>query len=118
MRRLSVTAFAVVLIMSGRSPSPQASWALAGPKPLHIRSEGSQFHLELTPASYTRGLIRSAQTQYRDAVSFIVTPQQIEAVVEQEAVHLRVGGARMRLGPAEMRMLREAARLMKPERML
>jgi hypothetical protein len=113
-KRLTAPPAVVSITIESSTPGRKASWAFAGPKPLHIRSEGSAFHLELIPAGYARRLLQSAQPQYRDALSFIVTPEQVEAMAEERVVDLKAGNARMRLGPAEMQMLREAARRMRP----
>ena len=109
--RLDAPPRTVRLTIESSTPAPKGSWAFSGPKPLHVTSLDG-FHMELAPAGYTRRVIRSASPQFQDAVSFVVTPEQVRTAAAQQTLKLRAGNARLRLDSEGMQMIREAAHWM------
>lgn len=101
----------VRITIESSTPAPKGSWAFGGPKRLHIRSDGP-FHLELVAAGYNRRVVRSAQPQFQDALSYLMTPGQVRSAAAQPVLQVKVGNARFRLDDDGMEMLREASRRM------
>jgi hypothetical protein len=106
----------VRITIEASTPAPKGSWAFGGPKRLHILSESS-FHMELPAAGYTRRVIRSASPRFEDAISFVMTTQQIRLAAAQRALKVKVGNARFDLSDDAMGMLHEVSRrVIIPER--